>query len=100
MSGDGDYSYPAPSQIKVRWESRRELFAPINDQGGPRGQEQYSRAVIYTDQEVVVDGLLYLGSINDLDSDLQPGNLEAFKILNVEHMPNLRNNLSVWKVFL
>lgn len=60
--GMGGFSHADPVEIDCRWEDRQETFVDA------KGQKQVSRSVVYLDQDVVRDGYLYLGDLDDLSS--------------------------------
>ncbi len=60
--GFGDRSYDTPIEVNVRWEERQEIFVDAT------GREQKSKAVVYVDQDVDLQGLLFLGGLDDLTS--------------------------------
>ena len=58
--GYGKLSFGTPIEINCRWQQKNELF--LNSEG----KETLSRAVIYPDQDVEVEGYMYLGRLTDL----------------------------------
>lgn len=58
-------TFSTPSEISVRWENKSVLFVDEN------GKEVRSKATIYIDQDVDLDGYLFLGEVDDLSSDAQ-----------------------------
>jgi hypothetical protein len=57
----GDVLYGAPVAVKVRWQTKNELFTDA------QGRQQTSRAVVYVSDLVVEGGRLALGSVTDPD---------------------------------
>lgn len=53
--GFGGSTYGAPQSLKGRWEERNDVFRT------PNGQEKVSKAVVYLDTDVEINGYLYLG---------------------------------------
>jgi len=95
--GQGGRIFDEPVEISVRWEQRQELFMDSN------GQEARSMAVIYLAQDVVLDGFLYLGTLNDISSaeEADPMILSnAFAIRNFESVPNVKATTFLRRVWL
>jgi hypothetical protein len=61
--GFGTHTYADPIEIYCRWE---DVSIKMLDE---EGIEFVSRAVVYVLQDVELNGLLYLGGLDDLDSD-------------------------------
>jgi len=79
-NGVGGYTYAGPTIIKCRWEDKiEEITSP---QGGPIT----SRATVYLDQEVAIDGYLYLGESEASDPTEVDG---AYKIIATAVTPDL-----------
>lgn len=83
--GYGGHCYDSPVEVKCRWEQKQEL---IMIQKGPsaHGEEIISTAQIYVLQDVEEGEYLYLGSLNELDSNPDnPKEVEdAFQIKKFE----------------
>jgi hypothetical protein len=64
--GEGGFTFADPIELTppngVRWE---ETIQVTSDN---KGNEITSRAVIYLNQDVVEESMIYLGTLNDLDS--------------------------------
>ena len=89
-SGEG-YSYDEAIELNGRWEDRQEIFIDAD------GREQTSQAVVYVDQDVDVNGYLYLGDLEDLgdsSSGMDWGDPQAvsdsFMIRAFKKTPNLK----------
>ena len=85
--GYGGYTYDDPVEIKGRWEEREELFIDS------AGVQQVSRARVFIDQDVVVDGYLLLAELSTVSSGEEgsPGTVDgAFRIRGYRKTPNLR----------
>lgn len=77
----GGRAYVAPVTLKGRWEGRQELFRD------KYGQEVMSRARVYCESPVALDGYLYLGTSVAAD----PTTLsDAFEIRQTGSIPDLR----------
>ena len=86
--GRGSLKYTDAVEIKCRWEDVKQVAKSST------GKEFLSNAQVWILQDVDEDGMLYLGELDDLDSDaaenpaLQDG---AFTIGKFEKIPALRN---------
>lgn len=58
--GQGGFTYAAPVELKCRWEEMRQL---VTDS---KGVEFTSRALIFVKQDVDEEGVLFLGTLEDL----------------------------------
>ena len=76
-NADGGKTFDPPIEIPCRWEEKIEV---VNDN---QGREIMSIAIVYTEIDTDVEGLLLLGTFNDLDSDMDenPKNDLAVKII-------------------
>lgn len=63
--GYGGMSFSDPVEISVRWE---EMTQVVSD---AKGNEVTSRAVVYLTQDVDEEGMLYLGTLDDLYDSLE-----------------------------
>jgi len=64
--GYGGYTYDEPVEVNCRLENVSQL---TRDAVIQPGDEFLSRAVIYVNQDLEVGGLIYIGSLDDLDSE-------------------------------
>jgi len=96
--GQGGKTYDDPVEIYCRWEEDQQLFTDDN------GQSIISRAVVYLLQDVDKNGMLFLGDLDDLDSDQEgdPSIVEtAFIIKGFVKTPVLGSTTKfIRKVFL
>ncbi len=90
-NGYGGGTYPAPVSITCRWEDKPELFTDA------QGREQRSSAIVYPDQELVVQGWLYLGTSAEADPHNQDG---AFEVKAARNIPSMQNDCYELKVWL
>ena len=65
-NGRGGYTYDPPVEIACRWEERSEVRSSDD------GEEYISKAVVYLEDDVVKNGMLYLGTLQDI-IDLDAG---------------------------
>ncbi len=61
-NGSGGFTFDEAIEINCRWEERNEIFLSRD------GNEWSAKSVVYLTQDVDEDGMLYLGTLNDLDS--------------------------------
>lgn len=95
--GQGGRTFDDPVEVAVRWEQKQELFADAS------GQTVRSMAVVYLAQDVVLDGFLYLGTLNDISSaeEGDPMTLSnAYAIRNFQSTPNVKATTFLRKVWL
>ena len=64
--GYGSYNYKDPVEIDCRWGGKLQIVK--ND----KGEEKISKAEILVTQELVMNSRLYLGTLDDIDSDGDP----------------------------
>jgi len=82
--GYGGTDYDSPIEISVRWEEKPRRVTDSN------GKEIVSRAEVLVTQDVVAEGLLYLGALSDLTSseESNPETVEAaYKIRRFDKSP-------------
>lgn len=98
INGYNEKSFAAAVEIPCRWEDKKELFTTNN------GDQLESRAVIYVTQDVDEEGMLYLGTLDDLDSTEidDPVSLDtAYVIKRFDKTPALRSTTEfIRKVYL
>lgn len=71
QDGFGHMTYDPPIEIDCHWEDREQLLS-LNE-----GEKIISRAMVYVPQTLAVNGLLYLGTLDDLTSaqEVEPHNI-------------------------
>ena len=82
--GDGGHTFPAPVQIKCRWEKAEGAVMDIISHSVD------VNSVVYVDREVEVNGFLYLGDIGDVTGWNPAARTEAKRITGCKVIPNLR----------
>lgn len=95
--GFGGHSYDDPVEVDARWQHKQELFVNV------AGQEVRSAAIVYTDQDVDLDGYLYLGELTDLSSgeEVDPQIVsDAHRIGAFRRTPNLKASAFERKAWL
>lgn len=63
--GGFEFDSAYPQEIDCRWEQRVELIKTS------AGEEKVSRARVFLTQDVEEGGFLFLGTLDDLDSDVE-----------------------------
>lgn len=84
--GEGGHIFDDPVELKCRWEDIQQVVRDT------QGNMVTSRAVVYLLQDVDEQGMLYLGTLDDIDSaDYDnPKNVDgAFYIMRFSKTPNL-----------
>ncbi len=95
--GYGKLSFGAAIEIDCRWVDKSELFLDAE------GKESLSRAVVHVDQDVEIEGYLYLGELTDLsvaekaDPQLE---VNAFPIRQYKKTPGIKAAEFVRKAWL
>lgn len=64
--GEGGFTFADAVEIKCHWEDVKEVLTRAGDK---QGQELISKTRVYLTQDVEEQGYLYLGELDDLDSD-------------------------------
>jgi len=103
--GWGGYTHDDPVEISCRWQEKTELISMRG--GGKKGEELVSNAQIYVTQDVVEEGYLFLGDLDDLadlssSADDDPEGIDgAYKIIKFEKIPMVgKTNQFVRKAYL
>ena len=95
--GFGEPTFSAPSEIDVRWEQRSVEFIDM------AGVRQVSRAVVYSNSSVPLDGYLFEGTLGDLDSASEEDPREqynAYIVRDVQRSVSLDGDTYLYKVLL
>lgn len=87
----GDPVLGTPVEIAVRWEDKTEQFIDT------KGDEQHSRAVVWTQTVLATGGYLYLGSSVTVNPESVSG---ADQIRRVEKTPSVDNRDYIYKAYL
>ncbi len=90
--GYGGKTFDDPVEISCRWEDRIES---INRVGARLGEEIVSRAQVYVTEDVEELGYLYLGTLDDLDSDEEADPttiVKAYMINRFDKIPTMRSS--------
>ncbi len=89
--GYGGKNLADPVEIDCRWEDRIELISRV---GARLGEEFISSARVFVTQDVDEQGWLFLGDLDDLDSDEEANPKDAdgaFAIERFDKSPVLRS---------
>lgn len=94
--GYGYFTFDDPVEISGRCEYKVELVR------SGEGEEVVSKAQAYLGQEVQEKEYLYLGTLDDMDSNPDPRDVEgAMQVLTFEKIPRLGSSTEfVYKVYL
>jgi hypothetical protein len=95
--GDGGYTFADPIEITCRWEATGLVNFQYN------GVEVQAKHEVYVDRDVDEEGYLFLGELDDIDSDLMdtPIDLEgAEMIVRFDKIPNMAGTKYTRKAFL
>lgn len=87
--GYGGYTFNTPIEIKGRWEDYQQVFIDS------LGVQSVSKAVIYIDRDVDIEGYLYLGDLDDIASSDEgnPKNVSgAYMIRSFNKIPNIKGS--------
>ncbi len=90
-------TFGTPVEIACRWEERNEIYISSN------AQEERSSAVVYPESQVVNEGLLFLGTLNDLSSgqEADPRSITGIQeIKAVQNSINVKATETVYKVWV
>lgn len=79
--GFGGFTYKDPVEIQCRWDGTSKL---IKDD---KGTEVVAHAEILVNQDLEIDSLLFLGSLDDLDSSLTHEGVDAYPIITKSSNP-------------
>ncbi len=103
--GEGGFTYDNPVEIFCRWVdiSQQISTSPIND-----GTIIVSRATIYTNEVLSIEGVLFLGTLEDIelyaessgDMSIHPKLVpNTFQIKRIGQTPELRSSTSFLRVY-
>lgn len=94
--GRGGLTFDAPEEIRCRWVQKIELFITWE------GREERSQAMVWLEQDVDINGYLWLGRYSALDSSsVTPENVVgALRIRNFFKVPSVKADEYSRKVWL
>ena len=61
--GYGKYTFDDPIEINCRWEDKLQVLTE-----GPNDEKLISRSIVFVDRVMKINEVLWLGSLDDLDS--------------------------------
>lgn len=95
--GSGGFTWATPVEISVRWVNATKLITSAN------GDEITSQAQVQVSQDVDLQGMLFLGDLDDLSS-AQEANPEtiatAYRIQRFDKVPTVKGTAFYRKTFL
>ena len=97
--GYGGKTYADPVEISCRWEDRVEKISTIST--SKLGEEIISKAQVFTTQDVEEMGWLFLGDLDDLDSDEEADPMTvdgAYEIKRFDKTPAMRSTTEFSRV--
>lgn len=92
LNDHGEQSFISPIQIQVRWEEKTELFIDKLT-----GKEQRSNSVVFTQQDLIENGFLFLGTSAQANPKDQT---KSFLIRRFDKITALRNKKVFRKTWL
>jgi hypothetical protein len=74
---EGGYTFDSPIEIACRWEEMEQVVS------GKDGNSISSRALVFVLQDLDEEGMLFLGTLDDLDSDQEhdPKSIEGINYI-------------------
>jgi len=105
-NGYGGVDYADPIQISCRWEDKQQIIGTITG-NQIIGFQNMSRAIVYVDRDLDVDGWLMLGTLDDLTDSSGDSSGEyydphqiagAYIIKRFEKMPSLQSATNVLRI--
>ena len=97
--GYGGKTFADPVEISCRWEDRVEKISTITT--SKLGEEIISKAQVFTTQDVEELGWLFLGDLDDLDSDEEADPMTvdgAYEIKRFDKTPAMRSTTEFSRV--
>jgi hypothetical protein len=96
-NGSGGKTFDAPVEIACRWEDMHQVVSDA------KGNEITSRALVFTTQDVVEEGMLYLGLLTSLTvaQKADPMTVDrAYVIKRFQKTPSLEGSAYLRKAYL
>ena len=87
-------TYAVPIEVKVRWTEGQEKFI------GNNAEEFVSKAYILAETDFEINGRLFLGSLTDLSSSMDPDDNDALLIKGFSKIPDKLAKQFLRKVWL
>lgn len=95
--GMGGFTYDDPEEIDCRWTASTQVITASN------GDQVVCRAEVQVDQDLDEQGLLYLGTLDDLESSEEedPSTVDAaYSIRRFDKIPGIRADRFFRKAYL
>ena len=89
----GKQSVLDPVEIDCRWEDRHDQFIDI------KGQTQISKAVVFTEYELQLSGMLFFGDLGSAPVD-PLADRSCWEIRQIERIPNIKAKANWWSALL
>jgi hypothetical protein len=91
----GKPMYASPVEISCRWEDVVQEFVDTEN------EITFSQAIVYVDSDVRLRGVLFLGTLTDVNDLNNPKDNEgAWEIRRFDKLPNLRNTETLRTAYL
>ena len=91
----GQPEYTDPVELSCRWDGKVTEFVD------PKGTKLFSRAVVFVGEDIDVGGLLFHGTLADLDSGLDPRTQDgAWEIKRFDKVPHLKYKFQLRMAYL
>jgi len=91
----GKKAFGSATAIRVRWEDINEEYLD------GAGERRMSKALVYVDRDVLIGGMLMLGTIADITDTVNIRENEgAWEIRRFDKLPNLKNTEYLRSVYL
>ena len=94
LDDHGMRTHNTPIEINVRWTDKMEQIKK------PNGEITMSNAMVMTDRDVEVGGILLHGELDSSIDDSPRSNSGAYEIVQFAKIPNKRNTKFVRKAYL
>jgi len=95
--GYGGYDWNDPVEISCRWVETSKIVTSST------GEEVTATVQVQVDQDLDVGGMLFLGTLDDLDSseEADPALVtNAYSIVSFDKIPSIKGNVFFRKVYL
>mgnify|MGYP000855576760 CR=1 FL=1 len=83
-NGEGGFLWPEPVEIRCRWEKG------TTKRPDERSNEEVEESTVYVDQDVEVNGYLFLGGLSEVSGQDPDQIQDAKRITDFHSIPNFR----------
>jgi hypothetical protein len=95
FDGNGKPIFDQPIEIKCRWEDKGEQYV------GRDGHDHVSNSVVMVDRDLMEQGVLWLGKLEDVQDQMEPlKNEGAYEIKKKEKIPDRKATKFFRRVYL